>query len=167
MTKQAESSGRAVLPSGAVLEQTAAGRFRFTDADGSAHEPVHVVRAFPVSAPDDGLSLMSADGHELLWIDRLDGLEGPARALIEQALDEREFMPVIMRLAGVSGYVTPCTWRVDTDRGEASFVLKGEEDIRRMGNGSLLITDSDGIHYLLRDVAALDRTSRRILDRFL
>jgi hypothetical protein len=56
---------------------------------------------------------------------------------------------------------------VDTDRGPARFVLKGEEDIRRIGNGALLITDSDGIHYLVRDAAALDRNSRRLLDRFL
>ena len=162
-----DTGQRAVLASGAVLERTVSGRFRLMQIDGIVHDPVHVVRAFPVSAPDLGFSLMSADGHELLWIERLDALGGDVRALVEQALDEREFMPVILRLVSVSGYVTPCTWRVDTDRGEASFVLKGEEDIRRMGNGALLITDSDGIHYLLRDVSALDRGSRRILDRFL
>lgn len=162
-----DAGRRAVLPTGAVLERTVSGRFRLLQVDGTVHDPVHMVRAFPVSSPDIGFSLMSAEGHELLWIERLDSLAGEVRELIEQALDEREFMPVILRLASVSGYVTPCTWRVDTDRGEASFVLKGEEDIRRMGNGALLITDSDGIHYLLRDVSALDRISRRILDRFL
>ena len=167
MMESADGPGRAALPSGAVLERTPAGRLRLCAVDGSIHDPVIVVRAFPVSAPDSGFSLMSADGHELAWIDRLDSLDPELRTLIEQGLDEREFMPVIARLIGVSGFVTPCTWHVDTDRGPARFVLKGEEDIRRNGNGALLITDSDGIHYLLRDVGALDRASRRILDRFL
>jgi hypothetical protein len=131
------------------------------------HDPVLAVRAFPISAPERGLSLMSAEGLELFWIEQISALEPAVRSLVEEALDEREFMPVIVQLLEVSGFVTPCTWRVDTDRGPARFVLKGEEDIRRIGNGALLITDSDGIHYLVRDTTALDRNSRRLLDRFL
>lgn len=162
-----ELTGPARLASGALLEMSRAGRLRVTLPDGEAHEPVLVVRAFPISSPDQGFSLMSVDGHELAWIEHLDTLEPAARALVQQALDEREFMPVISRLIEVSGFVTPCTWQVDTDRGPARFVLKGEEDIRRIGNGALLVSDSDGIHYLIRDVAALDRSSRKILDRFM
>lgn len=162
-----EPTGPARLASGALLEMSRAGRLRVTLPDGEAHEPVLVVRAFPISSPDQGFSLMSVDGHELAWIEHLDTLEPAARALVQQALDEREFMPVISRLIEVSGFVTPCTWQVDTDRGPARFVLKGEEDIRRIGNGALLVSDSDGIHYLIRDVVALDRSSRKILDRFM
>ena len=29
------------------------------------------MRAFALTAPDEGLSLLGADGHELAWIDRL------------------------------------------------------------------------------------------------
>jgi hypothetical protein len=46
-------------------------------------------------------------------------------------------------------------------------VLRGEEFIRRLGAHSLLIADSHGIQFLVRDIAALDRGSRRLLDRFL
>ncbi len=157
----------AKLLSGATLERTPAGRLRLTTHEGVVHEPVLAVRAFPISAPERGLSLMSAEGHELFWIEQISALEPVVRLLVQEALGQREFMPVIAQLLEVSGFVTPCTWRVDTDRGLASFVLKGEEDIRRIGNGALLITDSDGIHYLVRDAAVLDRNSRRLLDRFL
>ena len=163
----AQSPSRVQLVTGAFLEQTPAGRLRLTSADGVVHDPVVAVRAFPISAPGGGVSLMNAEGHELFWIEQLDALETGLRSIVQQALDEREFMPTIVRLLEVSGYVTPCTWRVETDRGFAKFVLKGEEDIRRIANGALLISDSDGIHYLVRDATALDRTSRRILDRFL
>lgn len=167
MAHAADFNGPATLASGARLELSRAGRLRVTTPDGAMHEPVLVVRAFPISSPDQGFSLMTVDGHELAWIEHLDTLEPAARALVQQALDEREFMPVISRLIEVSGFVTPCTWRVDTDRGPARFVLKGEEDIRRIGNGALLVSDSDGIHYLIRDVTGLDRSSRKILDRFM
>ncbi|MBP9806586.1 MAG: DUF1854 domain-containing protein, partial [Candidatus Accumulibacter sp.] len=58
-------------------------------------------------------------------------------------------------------------WQVETDRGAASLILKGEEDIRRLTPPALLIADSHGIHFLIRDRYALDQPSQRILDRFL
>jgi hypothetical protein len=68
----------------------------------------------------------------------------------------------------VTSFSTPCTWQVETDRGDTAFVLRGDEDIRRIGaNGALLIADSHGIQYLVRDHMALGATSRKILDRFL
>lgn len=143
------------------------GRLRYVDPDGQPHDPVTPVRAFPISSPDQGFSLLSADGHELLWIDSLDDLPGDERELIEAALTGREFMPEIRRLVAVSGFVTPCTWTVESDRGETRFVLKGEEDIRRLNAHTLLIADNQGIHYLLRDLNGLDRQSRKLLDRFL
>lgn len=110
---------------------------------------------------------MSADGRELLWLDSLADLPDDQQALMQQALEQREFMPTIRRLISVSGFVTPCSWTVDTDRGQTEFILKGEEDIRRLNAGTLMISDSQGIHYLLRDLSVLDRTSRKLLDRFL
>jgi hypothetical protein len=76
-------------------------------------------------------------------------------------------MPVIERIVSVGSFATPSTWEVDTDRGRTTFVLKGEEDIRRLAAPALLIADSHGIQFLIRDRRALDQHSRRILDRFL
>jgi hypothetical protein len=143
------------------------GRLVFTDAGGKVEEGVLPVRAFPLAAPDEGIALVGVDGHEVAWIDRLADLPADSRVLIEADLASREFMPEIRRIADVSSFATPSTWRVTTDRGDAALVLKGEEDIRRLGGSALVIADSNGIHFLIRDVQALDRTSRRILDRFL
>jgi hypothetical protein len=54
-----------------------------------------------------------------------------------------------------------------TDRGATKFVLKGEEDIRRLSGGKLIITDSHGLRFYVPDMQQLDKHSRRILDRFL
>jgi hypothetical protein len=143
------------------------GRLVFTGADGVAHEAVVPVRAFPIGAPDEGIALVSGEGHELAWIDRLDALPAEVAALVREELESREFVPEIRRIRGVSSFACPSTWDVDTDRGEAQLTLKGEEDIRRLGREKLLIADLHGIQYLIRDLAALDRGSRKILDRFL
>ncbi|MBI3432416.1 MAG: DUF1854 domain-containing protein [Hydrogenophilales bacterium] len=143
------------------------GRLQLTAADGSVHEGVVPVRAFPIAAPTEGIALVGEDGHELAWIDRLDVLPEATRQLVEDELASREFVPEIRRLRQVSTFAIPSTWEVETDRGETRFVLKGEEDIRRLGAATLLIGDSHGVQYLIRDLFSLDKTSRRLLDRFM
>ena len=149
------------------LRRNSFGRLELTDADGESHDGVVPVRAFPITASDDGLALVDPYGHELAWIDRLDDLPDDLRQLLESELAGREFMPVIERIVSVGSFATPSTWEVDTDRGRTTFVLKGEEDIRRLAAPALLIADSHGIQFLIRDRRALDQHSRRILDRFL
>ena len=149
------------------LQRNTQGRLVLTTADGTQHEAVVPVRAYPISAPDRMISLVGADGHELAWLDALDQLDAPARELVEDELRRREFMPEIKRLFGVSSFATPSTWDIETDRGRAQLQLKGEEDIRRMGGGVMLIADAHGVQFMIRDVSALDRHSRKLLDRFL
>jgi hypothetical protein len=143
------------------------GRLVLNRNDGQVFEDVVPVRAFPIQAPEDGIALLCPEGREAAWIERLADLPPAQRLLVEEELAAREFMPQIKQLLRVTSYATPCTWQVETDRGTTEFVLRGEEDIRRLGPHSLLIADSHGIQFLIRDLTALDRHSHRILDRFL
>jgi hypothetical protein len=150
-----------------ALERNAFGRLVFTAPGGTPQVGAIPVRAFPLAAPDEGLSLVGPDGHELVWIDRLDALPADQRALIEAELAEREFAPRVQRIVSVSSFSTPSTWQVETDRGTTSFVLKGEEDIRRIERTRLMISSGEGLHFVVADVTRLDRHSKRLLERFL
>lgn len=149
------------------LQRDTSGRLNYTDEQGDVHLDVHAVRAYPISAPDEGISLLGSDGHELLWIAHLEQLSPPSRELISAELASREFMPVISVIRSVSSFATPSVWSVATDRGDTDFTLKGEDQIRRLNHTALLITDSLGISYRIADVGKLDRHSRKLLDRFL
>jgi len=150
-----------------TLRRNSFGRLVFVDAEGVAHEGAIPVRAFPIGAPDEGIALVSADGHELAWIDQWSDVAADIKTFIEEELATREFIPEISRIVGVSSFATPTNWEVETNRGNTFFTLKGEEDIRRVSQFSLLIADSHGIQFLIRDIKALDKVSRKILDRFL
>lgn len=154
-----------------TLTRSPFGKLIHTAADGTTHEGITPVRAFALTAPDQGISLISAEGKELQWIDRLDDLTEAVRTLIAEEFAQREFMPVIQRIVAVGSFATPSTWEVDTDRGATELILKSEDDIRRLkgptGTSGLLIADSNGIHYLIRDRTALDAHSQKILKRFL
>lgn len=149
------------------LQRNAFGRLVFTDEAGVEHVGVVPVRAFPIGAPDEGLSLVGSDGHELVWVERLSALPAELRQWLEEELAQREFTPVIQRIDSASTFATPSTWKVTTDRGPAGFVLRSEDDIRRLDGQALLIQSSHGVCFAVRDRGALDAHSRRLLDRFL
>ena len=149
------------------FDQGPSGRWFFVSAEGQQHDHVMAVRSFPVAAPEEGIALVDGDGKELLWIPNLNMLADAVRARVVKAINQREFMPQILKLYGVSGFLTPSTWDIETDRGRTNLSLKGEEDIRRLSASVLLVTDGHGVQFLIRDLAQMDRYSRKLLDRFL
>ena len=149
------------------FEQSPSGRWFYVSAEGVRHDHVLAVRSFPVAAPDEGVAVVDIDGKELLWIPHLSEVSSNVRRNIHKAISQREFMPQILKLYGVSSFVTPSTWDIETDRGRTSLLLKGEEDIRRLSGSVLLVTDGHGVQFLIRDLAQMDRFSRKLLDRFL
>ncbi|WP_027864242.1 cyanophycin metabolism-associated DUF1854 family protein [Massilia alkalitolerans] len=149
------------------LRRDSFGRLVLTTAEGEEHVGVIPVRAFPIQAPTRGISLVREGGKEVAWIDDLAEVPEQVRAMIQEEIEGREFIPEILTIKDVSSFATPCTWFVTTDRGDTEFVLKVDEDIRRIGEASLLIADNHGINFLVRDMFHIDKHSRKILDRFL
>jgi hypothetical protein len=149
------------------LRRDSFGKLVFTGEDGVDVAGVIPVRAFPIQAPTRGISLVRDGGKEVAWIDDLETAPEQIRQLVVEELEGREFIPEIQHIKSVSSFATPCTWAVQTDRGDTEFVLKVDEDIRRVGEAALLISDSHGINFLVRDMFHIDKHSRKILDRFL
>lgn len=149
------------------LHRDAYGQLVLTAKNGECHVGITPVRAFPIGAPDDGIALVNAEGHEVGWVERIADLPPALGELVEEELASREFVPEIKQIVDVSSFACPSTWQVITDRGQAVLLLKGEEDIRRLTQTRLLVADTHGIQFLIRDTGSLDRHSRKLLDRFL
>jgi hypothetical protein len=151
---------------GIGLSIDAFGRLVLELPDGRRFAGVEPVRAFPISEPGRWISFCDADGKELLDLQTAEGLSPEARALLDQELAVREFVPVIQRINQVNGEGSPSDWEVVTDRGPTRFTVDNDEDVRRVGPNRVIITDSQKLRYQIRDSRALDRKSRRILERF-
>lgn len=149
-----------------TLERDALGRLVLTDADGIEHIGVYPVRAFPITQPEVGISIMDQSGKELCWFDEVKTIPEGELTLIKEELAAREFMPVIKKITKVSTFATPSLWDIETDRGPTRIRLKGEEDIRRIAGNTLLIADSNGLQFLIPDSTKLDKVSKKLLDRF-
>ncbi|MBU3598528.1 cyanophycin metabolism-associated DUF1854 family protein [Polynucleobacter bastaniensis] len=149
-----------------TLERDALGQLVFIDAVGTYHVGVYPIRAYPITAPGAGISIMDQSGKELCWFDGITAIPEGELALIEEELATREFMPVIEKITKVSTFATPSIWDIETDRGPTRIRLKGEEDIRRIAGNTLLIADSNGLQFLIKDSTQLDKVSKKLLDRF-
>lgn len=142
------------------------GKFVMILVDGIVYEGVVFVCVFFIFVVDEGLSLMSIDGCELVWIMQLVVLLVFMCMLIEVEFGVCEFMFEICKIVGVLIYVMFSMWMVQIDCGQIDFVLCGEEDIWCLIGIMLFIFDSYGIYYLICDLLVFDKYSCKIFDWF-
>ena len=143
------------------------GRLVLIDSEGRRHVGVEPVLAFPISDRDRWVCLVDAEGHELACVEDPGVLAPAVRQVLEEELAGREFLPILRRIISVTADSAPSTWVVETDRGPTRFALDSDDEVRRLGPDRALITDAQGIRYLVPDTKALDAASRRTLGRYL
>ncbi len=125
---------------------------------------VHVVRAFPFTAADGPVAIVDGYGNEIIWIHDLGLLSLEHQQFMKRLLETEEFLPRIHSIESVSRG-TPYRWNVVTDRGDTFFEQASSDGVAWHTDGSVTITDCDGICYLIPTVQHLDRRSRRLLER--
>ncbi len=149
------------------LEKDVFGNIRLVLGSGQSHDQVKIIRAFPISDPENGFSIVSQDGHELVWFESFNHLSEDNQQIVNSSLEQIEFIPVISKITNLNTYALPSIWDIETDRGITKLKLKAEQDIRRVSAEALLITDANGIQYLIKNRQALDKFSKKVLDRFM
>ena len=77
------------------LERNRHGRLSVQLADGTRHDTVTPVRAFPLEAPLEAISLVGPDGKEVCWIEHLDHLPADQRALLEDSPATTTELPLL------------------------------------------------------------------------
>ena len=153
-------------PAPFTLEYDAFEHLVLVDAAGQRHVGVEPTRAFPITAPNQWIAICDAHGRELICLQDLETLPEPVRLILKDELRKRDFIPQILRINSATGN-NPSQWEVQTDRGPKTFLLKSDDDLRRLGSKRALLIDAYGIRYLIPDTHKLDGASRRMLERYL
>jgi hypothetical protein len=153
-------------PADLVFERSPGGVLRLTMPD-RCHRDVQVLRAMPLARPDDYLSVRCGD-DEVGVLRTLADLAPEQRALVAAALDEHYFRPRITGVRGLRESGGSWSWQVDTDRGAVKFVTRHpRQAVTRLEGDRWLLLDADNNRYLVADIAAMDRLSRKLLERAL
>jgi hypothetical protein len=139
--------------------------------DGETHERAQAVALFPLSAPTECIELISAsetDTRAIGLIASLDALTSEQRGPIERDLRLRSFVPAILDIISIRTARHAETWEVRTDRGPATFTVRGRrENMRFAGSGAITITDDQGRRFRIATTDNMSRRARRELAKIL
>lgn len=97
--------------------------------EASIYERVIVLRSFPLTNPDVFLSVRLPDdkergrGREVGLIGNINDFDEETRTLIKNELEMRYYTPNITKITGIKEKLGYYYWDVETDSGDASFVL--------------------------------------------
>ena len=147
-----------------------------TQPDGTVEEFERgvPVRAFPITDPDEFISIKEPDsrekgkGAELGLIRRMSDFDADTQALLREELDRRYFTPVITRLTGVKEKFGYFYWDAETTAGKISFVMTNvSSNIRTLEDGRVFIHDIDGNCFEIPDPAKLDKASLKKIEIYM
>jgi hypothetical protein len=133
---------------------------------------VFAVRMFPVSYPDQFISLRHHDIEEKVReigiIPDLNAFAAEAQKLVRSSLDRHYYEQVISRINEVRNEYGLLFFDVETQRGREKFVMPWRYDRAEdySANGKLLLDVSDN-RYIVPDVAELPPADRRRLTKYI
>lgn len=137
-------------------------------------ERIVPVRAFPVSSPNEFISIREPDtqlkgrGAEIGMIRRLSDFPEEVSALISDELGRRYFTPAIKKIHSFSEKFGYCYWDVTTSAGRVEFIMNNPtSNIRTLEDGRVFMYDIDGNCFTIEDPKALDKHSYRKVEVYL
>lgn len=136
--------------------------------DGQEYDEIRAVMAFPLTDPDSYVSLFEAKdgkkGKEIGIIEDINKLDPESKKVLKEELKKEYFMPQITKIYSMTENHGVMKFDVQTDKGRRVFETRHKEDIRRISKNRIIIRDSDGNRYEIRDQTKLDPRSMNLID---
>lgn len=137
-------------------------------------ERVIVLRSFPITNPDEFLSIREPDtrkkgrGKEIGMIRRISEFDEITMKLLNDELALRYFSPTILKITSVKEKFGYSYWETDTTAGHVTFVLDNPfSNIRILEDGRIFIADMDGNTFEIPDPAKLDKNSYKRIEVYI
>ena len=148
----------------------------FTNHKGEREfiERVAIFRCFPVTNPDEFLSVREPDcksmgrGNEIGMIRRLSDFDSQTALLINQELSRRYFSPTIVKIRSIKEKFGYTYWDAETTSGKVTFILNNPfSNITTLEDGRVFINDIDGNNFQIKDPRKLDALSYKKIEIYL
>ncbi len=149
---------------------------KIINADGAEEffERVVIRRSFPVTAPDEFLSVREPDtratgrGSEIGMIRNINIFDKKTVDLINAELDVRYFTPEIKKITSAKDKFGYTYWEAETSAGHASIVLNNPfSNIRVLEDKRIFVSDMDGNCFIIPDPTRLDRQSYKYIEIYI
>ena len=141
------------------------------DNEKEFFERVVIFRCFPITNPDEFLSVREPDskkmgrGKEIGMIRFMKDFPEDQRKLFLEELDRRYFSPEITKITSVKEKFGYTYWEAETNAGSMTFILNNPfSNIRSLEDGRIFIHDIDGNSFQIKEPAKLDANSYKKIE---
>ncbi|HLO97742.1 MAG TPA: DUF1854 domain-containing protein [Fimbriimonas sp.] len=135
---------------------------------GTVHENVHLLRAFPLSSPNEYISVRDKEDKELGVIEKLEGMDPDSRKVADEELTRRYFTPAITKIKALKNDASMWWFDVETSRGPSDFYVRNWRDnAHELTPGRWQITSVDGGRYEILNLDELDDRSQILIEQLL
>lgn len=167
-----------LTPENAVFTRSAGNLISLTlkkeDGEEEFFERVILLRAFPMTCPDEFLIVREADGKggdrgkEIGSIRYMSDFDEQTCRLFLEELDRRYFTPEILKISSIKDKFGYLYWDSDTTAGHIVFILNNPfSNVRQLEDGRVFIYDIDGNSFCIPDTSKLDPASLRRIEIYL
>ena len=149
---------------------------KIINAEGNEEffERVVIRRSFPVTAPDEFLSVREPDsrikgrGTEIGMIRNVNIFDKDTVKLINDELEVRYFTPEIKKITSAKEKFGYTYWEAETTAGNASIVMNNPfSNIRVLEDMRIFISDMDGNCFVIPDPSKLDKLSYKYIEIYI
>ncbi len=139
-----------------------------------AFERVIILRAFPVTNPNEFLSVREPDSRkmgrakEIGMIRYMSDFDEETGRLFLEELDRRYFSPQLTKINSVKDKFGYLYWEAETSAGHVTFIMNNPfSNIRVLQDGRIIMSDIDGNMFEISDPKKLDQASYRKIEIYL
>lgn len=133
-------------------------------ASGDNYERLEPRRLFPVSRPDEYITLLTSEGKEIAVIKNIGDLNESSAEVIANSLNDYYLVPFITAILSIEEKNGTMSWTVMTNRGKKTFDIRNRNhDIRVYPDGCVRIRDSHDNRYVIADYHKMNKHSLRLL----
>ena len=162
-TSHQSQDDKILTPENLRLYRSARGEL-VASVDSEEFPNVSVRRAFPLEAATEFIGFFRDDGEELGLLEDAELLEEETRRLLYEELDNVYFRPVITEIEHIGEDFGVANMDVKTTSGPRQIEIRQlRKNVRLLSGNRVLIEDTEGNHYELRDTHKLPKHPRDVL----
>ena len=153
----------------AKFERTPGGFVKLTYKD-KTYDRVGVYRTFPVTMPDEYISIREADekAREIGVVEKLSALDEEQANMLREQLGLRYFTPEITKIFDIKTEYGYGYFHVMTTYGECRFTIhNGGSSVVSLTETRIIINDLDGNRFEIPDITKLTTNERKKLDLYI
>jgi hypothetical protein len=143
-------------------------RLRMTIEGDRSYLKIKIVRAAPLTQPDDYICFLDLKDEVICMVDRLEDLAQENHKIVHSELDQRYLTARVERVESIRNEFGVSYWLVDTDRGMREFVTKNvAENAQWIDEKRMMILDVDGNRFEFAGLDTFDKKSRGLIEEVL